>query len=261
MTDFDSIRTGTGTAEWAEVNENICVGCPNDCLYCYSAERMSRLKVRPRENWSQERLTKKASRKSYPARNGVVMFPSTHDITPFNVEDYIRVAKLILEKGNKLLIVSKPRLECMRRLLFELAPFKGQILFRFTIGTVLDSVSRLWEPGAPLPAERVESLKLARAFDFQTSISIEPMLAGVESTIAVVDEVRPYVTDTIWIGKMNKVNLRVDATDPVIKHAVDGILEMQNDYQIMRLFRFYEADQMIRWKDSIKVVLERNGVI
>ena len=32
---------------------------------------------------------------SYPAKDGVVMFPSSHDITPFNLEEYVRVAKAL----------------------------------------------------------------------------------------------------------------------------------------------------------------------
>lgn len=62
------------------------------------------------------------------------MFPSLHDITPFNLDACIRFVKLMLKKGNRLLIVSKPRLECIRRVLHELDEFKEQILFRFAIG-------------------------------------------------------------------------------------------------------------------------------
>lgn len=47
---FDSKRTGTGTAEWAEVNVNICRGCVNNCLYCYAAANAKRYKTRDREN-------------------------------------------------------------------------------------------------------------------------------------------------------------------------------------------------------------------
>jgi len=91
--DFDADRKGTGTAEWAEVTENICRGCANNCLYCYAAHNANRFGLRHRDCWHDEALTKRALITSYPAREGVVMFPSSHDITPYNVEDYIRVAK------------------------------------------------------------------------------------------------------------------------------------------------------------------------
>ena len=201
---FDKKRKGTGTAEWAEVNENICRGCPNLCLYCYAAYNANRFGQRDRANWSREELTKRADIQAYPAKDGVIMFPSSHDITPFNLDAYIRVAKLILEKGNRMLIVSKPRMECVEKMVREFEPYRKQILFRFSIGTVQESVSLLWEPGAPLPRERRKCLELAYSNGFATSVSIEPMLEGCQMAEILVEWVREFVTETIWIGKMNK---------------------------------------------------------
>ena len=202
--DFDDKRTGTGTAEWAEVTENICRGCSNNCLYCYAAHNANRFNLRSRDEWSREELTKRANISSYPARNGVVMFPSSHDITPFNLDAYIRVAKLILEKGNKLLIVSKPRLECIENILYAFDRWKDQILFRFTIGTINDEVSRFWEPGAPLPGERIACLYMAFDSGFQTSVSIEPMLSGIFGAEDVFHVVGKYVTETVSIALMKR---------------------------------------------------------
>jgi len=181
------------------------------------------------------------------------MFPSSHDITPFNLDAYIRVAKLILEKGNKLLIVSKPRLECVEKMILEFELYRKQILFRFTMGTVQESVSLLWEPGAPLPRERRECLALAYGRGFDTSVSIEPMLEGFQMTEILVEWVRPFVSKTIWIGKMNKPQLRVPKTHAYL---VDAILKMQSDDQIMNLYEWFKDDGIIRWKDSIKTVVE-----
>lgn len=251
---FDSEREGTGTKEWAEVTENICRGCANNCLYCYAAHNANRFNQRPREEWSREEFTKRAAMTTYPAREGVVMFPSSHDITPFNVKEYLRVAKLILGKGNKLLIVTKPRWECVSRLLAELDLWRSQILLRFTIGTINGKVSEYWEPGAPCPIERGACLQSAFEHRFATSVSIEPMLEGAQGAIAVVDNCRPFVTDTIWIGKMNKIRTRVALE---YRGAVLEIERMQEDKEIMRLYRHFQHDPMIRWKDSIKEVVAR----
>lgn len=159
MTTFDSQRAGTGTHEWAEVTENIARGCPHNCLYCYAAQNAKRFKLRDRADWAREELTKRADITSYPARDGVIMFPSAHDITPFNLEACIRVARLMLEAGNKLLIVSKPRIDCISRVVRELADYKNAILFRFTIGTTDAATAAHWEPGAPTPAERIDALQ------------------------------------------------------------------------------------------------------
>lgn len=251
---FDADRKGTGTAEWAEVTENICRGCANNCLYCYAAHNANRFNQRPRAEWEREEFTKRALMTSYPAREGVVMFPSSHDITPFNVEGYIRVAKLILGKGNKLLIVTKPRWECVSRLLVELDLWRSQILLRFTIGTINGKVSEYWEPGAPCPLERGACLKSAFEHHFATSVSIEPMLEGTQGAIAVVENCRPFVTDTIWIGKMNKARLRVGGEHTL---AVATMEQLQRDEEIMWLYRHFQDDPIIRWKDSIKEVVAR----
>jgi DNA repair photolyase len=251
---FDANRQGSGVQEWAEHSVNIQIGCSNACIYCYAAHNANRFNQRPRAEWEREEFTKRAAMTSYPARDGVVMFPSSHDITPFNVQEYIRVAKLILGKGNKLLIVSKPRRDCIEKVVAALKEWRGQILFRFTIGTYDPDVSLLWEPGAPLPLERTKALALAMDSGYKTSVSIEPMLEGFDGTIQTFNAVRPFVTDTIWIGKMNKVRTRVDA-----KHStwITAIEHLQRDSEIMRLYQFYQDNPIIRWKDSIKEVVAR----
>ena len=253
--EFDAERTGTGTKEWAEVNENICLGCANNCLYCYAATNAANPFYgarKQRDDWHNEVLTKRAEMTSYSAKKGVVMFPSSHDITEFNLDACIRVLKLILAKGNQVLIVTKPRFTCIMRLLIDLEPWLDQILFRFTIGTLDDKTSQFWEPGAPLPGERVSALKMAWNTGAATSVSIEPMLAGRFGAMEVVKAVEGFVTDTIWIGKMNKVNLRVPKGNA---KAVTDLLYMQRDVAIVSLHTCLKDNPKIRWKDSIKEVV------
>lgn len=254
--DFDSKRIGSGTMEWAEVTENICLGCANDCLYCYAAHNADRFGTKKREDWHNEEFTKRSKMTSYPPKDGVVMFPSSHDITPFNLDEYNRVAELILRAGNKLLIVTKPRIECVCSIVNYLNAYKDSILFRFTIGTINAGVSKLWEPNAPLPNERIMALKYAKSEGFRTSVSIEPMLEGAIGTMHVVNSVHEHVTDTIWIGKMNKIDLRVNLHDDrICVEAVDEIKELQSDEEILALYRALKSDPKIRWKDSINMVL------
>ena len=81
------------------------------------AERFER---RSRSDWSREELTPNADLTRYPAKDGLVLFPSTHDITPYNLEASIRVLKIVLAAGNDVLIVTKPRLDIITRLCSEL---------------------------------------------------------------------------------------------------------------------------------------------
>lgn len=251
---FDSQRSGTGTKEWADTNFNITEGCRNNCLYCYAAQMAARFKRRERDLWQEEVLTPNAFITKTPKRTGVVMFPSTHDITPANVHDYSRMAELMLAAGNHLLITSKPRLDIIKLLVRELEPWKEQILFRFTIGTMNTEVAAFWEPGAPTPLERLEALQAAFDAGFRTSISIEPMLGGVDEAIHVVHKVSPCITDTIWIGKMNGGKSRVPAE---YHYAVDKIEYQQRDEEILRLVKVLCDQPEIRWKDSIQKVIRK----
>lgn len=264
MSEFDKKRKGTGTKEWAEVNENITLGCPSGCLYCYAAANAANPRYgarKLRHDWTNEVLTKRAQMTSYPARDGIIMFPTTHEITPFNVAAYIRVALLMLKKGNRLLITTKARIDIMDAMTFAFGDYREQILFRITIGNMNSAVTDFWEPGAPPPIERLRALCLAQERGFQTSVSIEPMLGGMLSTLEVVNAVTPFTTETIWCGKMNKIKLRVDMQHPGVRDWVETLGALQRDQEIIGLYRALQGNPQIRWKDSIREVLVNHGVI
>jgi DNA repair photolyase len=254
---FDVPRVGTGTREWAEINENIARGCPNDCLYCYAATNAKRFHQRTRAEWHREELTRHATITVYPRRKGVIMYPSSHDITPFNVEAYIRVGRLMLEAGNTLLVVSKPRIDCIRQVLESFHLHKERVLFRFTIGTTDTTMAAHWEPGAPPPAERITALRLAFESGWRTSVSAEPLLGGLDVARVLLDAVRPYVTDTIWIGKMNQIGRRVDLSLPENLRRAREIEAAQSDAEIVKLIEALNGDPLVRWKDSVAEVMAR----
>jgi DNA repair photolyase len=256
---FDRPRAGTGTREWAEVNFNIGKGCANDCLYCYAAGMACNPFFgawRPRSEWSREELSKNSAITTYPKREGVIMFPSTHDVTPFYLPHYIRTALVILAKGNRLLITTKPRLDCVTEMIQAFLPYRDQVLFRFTIGSTDDAALTFWEPGAPLFPERWDTLCLAYERGFQTSVSCEPMLAGSDEALRVVLAVYPFVSETIWVGRMNNARSWCDMTVPEIAAAVEGIRVLQCDGEIRKLVRNVErlGLEKVRWKDSIKAI-------
>lgn len=259
MTDFDKQREGTGTKEWSERTFNIGLGCSNGCLYCYGrtdAHRYGRIKSK--EEWITERLTGRSTIKSYSKHDGVVMFPSIHDITPFYLQSAIHALKVILGAGNQVLIVSKPRFTCVEAMCARLAEFKSQVLWRFTIGTLDERVSRFWEPGAPCPAERIKCLKFAAEKGWQTSVSAEPLLGGHNAIAHLLPAVDPYITDTIWIGRMNRIRRRVDMTSLPVYTAVRDIEHLQRDSQVIKIYEEFKDNPKIRWKDSFKTVIDKH---
>jgi hypothetical protein len=151
---------------------------------------------------------------------------------------------------------SWPCLPCVERLCSELAPFRNQIVFRFSIGSASNAVLKFWEPGAPTFKQRLACLKAAYLHDFQTSVSCEPMLD--DNIDRVVDAVHPYVTDSIWLGKINRLRSILPQTCPNDADTLqrgEKLMAAQNDQATCALYARYKADPKIKWKDSIKKVV------
>jgi len=254
---FNKVKSEYGVGEWAGYSYNIGIGCEHNCLYCYA--RTDALKygnIASGSCWPTEKVNAyKVNIQDKVDKR--VMFPSTHDISPKYLATYIRTLDNILKAGNDVLVVSKPHLECIKELCRKFTDYQDQIEFRFTMGTVDDKVSKFWEPGAPLPMERLNSLKYAYDAGYKTSVSMEPMLEGYSEAMAVYRTVTQYVTETVWIGTMRQLGQRVDLSDQIYSKAVDEIIDLQSDANIMRLYSELKDDIKVRWKDSIKQTVRR----
>lgn len=241
-----------GTKEWASSNVNIQSGCPNDCRYCYAKSMTIRHKRKTRDNWKEPKIQAIKVDKGFAKRKGTIMFPTTHDITQDNIYACIVVFRKMLDADNRVLIVSKPDPVCVQELCYALAYVQNQILFRFTIGSADNSVLRFWEPGAPTFQHRLEALKTAWTLGFATSVSCEPMLDNrIED---VVDNVLPYLTDSIWIGLPNMLNQRIalNCGDDETKVRAKELMAGLTDHRIKELYGKYADHPKIKWKESIK---------
>lgn len=246
----------SGTKEWAATNENIQTGCEHDCKYCYAkcmALRFARATV---ESWAEPVPLKNREHKRFKKRAGRIMFPTTHDITPNNVQSCMAMLERMLSAGNDVLIVSKPHLACIQALCNALGDYRQQILFRFTIGSANNDVLGFWEPGAPRFEERLDSLVLAHENGFQTSVSCEPMLdVNIDAVVHAVD---PYVSNATWLGKANRMRQITALTCPgnqEVRRKVDELIAIQNDQAIKALYQRHKDNPKIKWKDSIKKVI------
>jgi DNA repair photolyase len=251
---------GSGARQWAPKSVNFQTGCEHGCLVCYAKEMSVRYQQSTKDNWETARIRQAdVNKKKCKYNNTVIMFPSSHDITPNNINETIIVLRKILKADNEVLIVSKPHYECIKQICDMFSDYKDKILFRFTIGSNDNSVLKFWEPGAPSLNERMKSLKYAFKNGFETSISCEPMMDN--EVDKVIDAVRPYVTETIWIGKVNqmwgRLQRNTDMNDELFKRATQ-LEQWQSDENILMLYEKYKSDSMIRWKDSIQKVVAKS---
>jgi len=185
------------------------------------------------------------------------MFPTMHDIHPNNLDVCVDTLANLLEAGNKVLITSKPKLDCIIEICSVFKEYKDKILFRFTIGTSRNRILNLWEPGAPDFEERFTCLAYAKAKGFKTSVSMEPMLDS-ETVVTDALYMSPFVTNTIWIGKMNKIDDRVVGIPAEEK---SRIKRGQTPKQVRRIYDALKDNPKIEWKDSFKEDLENDGLL
>ena len=251
-------RPKFGTREWAEHNKNIYLGCKHNCRYCYARHNaIKRFKqVSNADEWEQPKLKEQEfNRKAVLFTDGRIMYPTQHDIVPEHLDNHIKYLRKWLAVGNHILIVSKPHFACIQRICDEFKDYKKQIVFRFTIGSLNNDVLKFWEPGAPDYLERKDALEYAFNMGYQTSISCEPILD--EDIAMMVYELLPFITDTIWLGKMNFIRSRVDTSNwkPEDWKYMSKVETVVKDDFILDLYDEFKDNPKVKWKESVKKVV------
>ncbi|SHO48745.1 radical SAM family protein [Desulfopila aestuarii] len=244
-----------GTREWAVVNIDCCTGCPHDCRYCYARyDAVEKRGLLSTADWRECRVRSEDVERIQPLYPGQVMFPTTHDILPENLDACIKVIDHLLRAGNRVLVVSKPHLDCVQELCRVFTSRKENLLFRFTITARDPELLSFWEPGAPVYSERKASLSHAFNKGFQTSVSVEPMLDTAD-VVEMAHELLPYVTHSIWLGTMNKIDKRVRIDSDEVVRQVERIRAGQDDLVIQRIYQQLYREPLVRWKESIKIIM------
>ena len=254
----------SGTKEWAKKNVNCVTGCSHDCRYCYARANAKRFGKRTDETWPTEEIRqhdverKIGKVKGTPDGGTDIMFPTTHDITPTTLDACVTMLGHILESGNTVLITSKPHLDCIMKICTDFARHNiggtNQIMFRFSIGSKDNTILRYWDRSAPLFNERFESLILAWTAGFRTSISVEPCL-DTANVVEMFHLLKIFVTNSIWIGKMNRVRDRVTISDETDERMVSAIEAGQTDDKVREVYEALKNEPLVRWKESYRLVL------
>jgi len=245
-----------GAHEWAHDSLNIIDGCKHNCKYCYSKEMAIRFKRMTMNEWEHEKLRIHAINHPVKQLHGTYMFPSTHDIHPEHLDACIFYLGNIIPNCDKVLVVSKPHFECIKKICDVFKKDKHKILFRFTIGSINDDTLKFWEPGAPAFEERLRSLEYARNHDFYTSVSCEPLLDN--NVDVLIQHLIGYITDSIWLGKPNFLirRLRTNGVlDKETERRANELLASLNDEFIHDLYERWKGNPKVKWKESIKKII------
>ena len=242
----------TGTKEWMPHSANCIDGCRNSCRYCYGCGIALRFgRIKDKSEWENEKQNKNATKRIKLYKGGV-MFPTTHDLRIEHRDWWMPFLQGLLEKGNDVLIVSKPQLESINLICSSFYKYKSQIEFRFTIGTLDEHVRKFWEPNAPTMEERVDALNCAYTYGFKTSVSMEPLLTKYPHHV--INAIQQFVTETIWIGCMNHMSEKNFTCDTIEWY--EKIKDINSYDNIDRIYCELKDNPKIRWKDSVRDLLE-----
>jgi DNA repair photolyase len=173
---------------------------------------------------------------------------------PKFLEPCLEVLGKLLESGNEVLVTSKPHPAVINEICARFNDYREQVQFRFTIGSGDSNILAFWEPGAPSFEDRLEALKIAYANKFKTSISIEPFLDFDPNPL--VEILRPFVSESIWIGRMNYIDRKNLSGEELIHY-----IRIRKNYamkNVLSIYDYFKDDPIIRWKDSIKKMLAKS---
>jgi len=149
-------------------------------------------------------------KKEIGEREGLTIFPSAHDVFPFNKAVSFRFLKKLIHPKthiyNKVMFITKPRMSVIRPFVDRFKKYKEHILLRFTITTSNEDLVAFWEGNSSSPEERKECLIYCYEKGFDTSISTEPYLDTPENLVSLITSLNDYVSDTLWIGHMNRIS-------------------------------------------------------
>jgi DNA repair photolyase len=184
--------------EYAAYGLNLYGGCSHGCKYCYNQYRFRR---------SCNSLLKKATLENIEADLNVIK----SDIEPVHLSfvgdpydmgrkdnDYTRpVLGLFRKYDHPFQVLTKGGLNAARD--FDL--YGSDDRFGVTLTFINPEDSNEWEPGAALPKERMEALKIAHEQGIKTWVSLEPVIDP-QQTLALIDVTHEFV-DFYGVGKLN----------------------------------------------------------
>ena len=132
--------------------------------------------------------------------------------------------------------------------------YRKQTLYRFRIGSANDEVLEQLDPKGLSFKERLRCLWLAHELGFETSVFIDPMMDN--SPDAVVEAVKPYVTEAIWLGKAKSLKHFLTVyPGPNNKRRVakaDKLLKLQSAVNLKVIHKRLKRDPKVRWGKTIQ---------
>jgi len=197
----------------AKLSLNPYTGCPHGCLYCYASSYIPRFaQCRPKVD-----LLKRLARESSRVRPGtlVAMSNSSDPYPPREKELLLSQGclQILKERGLCVQVVTKSHL--VARDAEFLADFFSCVAI--TVTTLHDSICQRLEPGAPLPAKRLDAMAKLAKKGVAVSARIDPIIPGIndaeiEQLVAAVSRAGAgHITSSTYKARPENMNRIISA--------------------------------------------------
>lgn len=194
--------------EYSELACNLYRGCGHGCIYCYAPaathQPVDEFRNEPRARKILEDLWHDAKELYVAGDKRPVLLCFTCDpYQPLDVEVGLTREAIRILHGSEIpvTLLTKGGYRAFRD--FDL--LRPGDWFGVTLTCVEEETSRVWEPKAAPPAERIEVLRRAKGWGMQTWVSCEPVLAP-DWTFELIGRAAPF-TDLFRVGKANHMPL------------------------------------------------------
>lgn len=190
--------------EYAALSCNIYRGCGHGCTYCYapSATFTDRGKFFSEPSIRSNILNQIKKEASIIKTNDPVLLCFTCDAyQPLDVQTGLTREVLRVFDFHKIpcQVLTKGGMRAARD--FDILGKDKRNLFSVTLTHDDPAISLEWEPGAALPDDRIESLKMAKQRGISTWVSFEPVFDP-EAVYRLIEKTHPWV-DLYKVGKLN----------------------------------------------------------
>lgn len=190
--------------EYCELALNIYSGCTNGCFYCYAPRVLHKTKeifhraalLRPEV--TPEKVVQEIQGRHLEGRTIQLCFtcdpyPSDSDTAPTR-----GIIQAIKQAGAYVQVLTKNGISASRD--FDLLDSHDS--FGVTLTAFSNEDCAVWEPKAELPAQRLNSLIIAKNRSIRTWVSFEPVIFA-SDTLALLNLICDIGVDMVKIGKMN----------------------------------------------------------
>ena len=208
----------TGIQELGDCSFSFQYGCTCNCVYCWAHKMAKRFNRVPAAGWDHPQLKPYIKIHDLPHDKSVVCF-GTHDIDETNVNEAIHWIWILINRGNHIIIVSKPRLKCIQQLIEEFMDLpRDRLEFIFTIGSQDDGTLKMWERNTTGFSERMECTGWTLCNNFKTSVLCEPLLDELILSCNLIERLLELKVSTmgrdspdgqltaVWIGAMKYIH-------------------------------------------------------